>query len=322
MSLTLPNSSQTPHPAPPHDTAAPTFTLDAIERWSADHARVWLAAGGSPHVRDESGFPLVIAALNSLDPIGVLRELHAGGADLDASEPDFQWGALHFALANAAAPGVLRFLLEHGVDLERRVALGWTALLVAVSGGSVDAVRLLLQAGADPNVADEQGAAALAFAVHRADADQVVPLLLSYGANADARDVRGENALAMAALTQVGGGVVRALLAAGADPNARAQDGSTPLLLAASSNADACNIEALLEYGADPLARYPDGTSVLEAALMMADDARSINLLLRAGCDPKRRGRRGETMLELAKGNPAYRSNPAFRSYCESFLDA
>lgn len=327
MTLLLPTPhAHIPPPAAPRDQAVdelrPTFGLAELERWSAAHARLWLAAGGSPDARDEHGFPLTIAALNSLDPIGVLRELHAAGADLDSTEPDFEWTALHFAIANHAAPGVLHFLLERGCSLERSAALAWNPLLIAAAGGTAEAVGLLLKAGADPNVCDAQGATPLAVAVQRADALPVVELLLAYGACPRRSNRWGETALMMAAMTQLGGGVVRALLEAGADPHAQTQEGATALLLAACSSADAANIEALLEFGADPLVRSRNGSAVLESVVMMADDPRSVNLLLRAGCDPRSRGCGGESLLGLARTNPAFDRNPAFRQYCEQHLDA
>src|ERR687888_1902212 len=51
----------------------------------------------------------------------------------------------------------IQFLLAHGARLEARNRTGFTALHHAAESGSVDALRALLEAGADPQAANAEG---------------------------------------------------------------------------------------------------------------------------------------------------------------------
>ena len=62
---------------------------------------------------------------------------------------------LHLA-ANSSSPHALRFLLQHGADIDCQNEEGHTALHVAAMWGKKEAVALLLEYGADPLISDEQ----------------------------------------------------------------------------------------------------------------------------------------------------------------------
>ncbi|XP_053630538.2 ankyrin repeat domain-containing protein 42-like [Cherax quadricarinatus] len=92
---------------------------------------------------------------------------------------------LHLA-ANFGCLAVLRYLLSHtvrlGLQIEVRDAAHWTALHHASFEGRLQAVTLLLQAGADVNTADPHGVTALHVAAYR-DHTTIVRFLLTRGAN-------------------------------------------------------------------------------------------------------------------------------------------
>jgi ankyrin repeat protein len=48
----------------------------------------------------------------------------------------------------------MKTLLQHGADPNQRDQNGWTPLMKAVSLGSIDAVKILLEAGADRAIRD------------------------------------------------------------------------------------------------------------------------------------------------------------------------
>ena len=103
---------------------------------------------------------------------------------------------------------------------------GFTALHLAIFGGQEDAMRLLLERGADPNV------------VSTSDIAKVPPL----GTAAFVRSVP----------------LARLLLERGADPNGRGEGGFTALHSAAQ-NEDEELARLLLERGADPSLAADDG---------------------------------------------------------------
>jgi uncharacterized protein len=112
-----------------------------------------------------------------------------------------------------------------GLDPGARGADGFTALHLAAFFGGADAVRALLEAGADANV----------------DAENPLRVRPLHSAVAS-RDRES----------------VRALLEAGAEPNVVQQGGFTPIHGAAHAG-DAEMVRILLKYGADPEMTTDDG---------------------------------------------------------------
>lgn len=99
-------------------------------------------------------------------------------------------------------------------------------LMEAVRSNNVEAVRVLLKTGPNPNAQDYWRDSPLLIAV-RLDNPELVQLLLDAGAKADVSG-RGYTALGLAARNG-SASVVRLLLQAGADPSRRNDDGDTPL---------------------------------------------------------------------------------------------
>lgn len=112
-------------------------------------------------------------------------------------------------------------------------ARGNSPLMYAAALGSLEAMRLLLDAGADPNRANDFAATPLMWCA--GDAAKVRLLLLS-GANANARSNLGRTPQLIAATYDGATEAARLLLEKGADVNARDKSGNSVLSQAASSN--------------------------------------------------------------------------------------
>jgi ankyrin repeat protein len=97
------------------------------------------------------------------------------------------------AVALRMAPAVLRILVEAGDDPNQRRGDGTPVLVLAARRGDSAAVDLLLQAGADVDAVDAKGRTALMHAVERDEQDVVSVLLL---AGADIDKVSGDGATA------------------------------------------------------------------------------------------------------------------------------
>jgi ankyrin repeat protein len=124
---------------------------------------------------------------------------------------------------------------------------GITPLMYAAEIGSVDAMRLLLDRGADVNAQNAFGSTALMWSV--SDAAKV-RLLLDHGAQVNLTAKSGRTALIIAAFTNPSAEVVRLLLAKGAKVDVMDLRHVTPLNAATFGN-DTATVRLLLDAGAD-----------------------------------------------------------------------
>jgi ankyrin repeat protein len=187
--------------------------------WQGDAARIaqLLAAGADPNRRDGHGRTPLHVATFARQRLAV-RALAQAGADLGALENDrydavtiaavaddedtlrtllssgasaklitsrYDGTAL-IAAAHLGHDGVVRLLIEAGAPLDHVNNLHWTALIEAIvlgQGGPrhLATLRLLVQAGANTQLADREGRTPLALARSRGY-EPMVAILLSAGA--------------------------------------------------------------------------------------------------------------------------------------------
>ncbi|XP_059199376.1 ankyrin repeat domain-containing protein 50 [Centropristis striata] len=239
-----------------------TLLASAAHDGSTNVVKLLLTHGSDPLVKDQQGqTPLTLASRQG--HVKVLSML-------------LEW-------AKYQEPETAVQLMEH-VDNE-----GWTALRSAAWGGHSEAVRLLLDAGADVDGCDAEGRTALRAAAWGGH-EEIVLTLLDYGARVDKADSKGRTPL-IAAAYMGHHEIVEVLLDHNAEVNLADGDGRSALSVAALCVPTAAGVKGygevaslLLERGADPGHRDHDGmTPLLLAAYEGHDDV--VELLLEAGAD-------------------------------------
>jgi hypothetical protein len=174
-------------------------------------------------------------------------------------------------------------LMVRGEDLTRRmlgIPCGEQQLLLAAKGADREGVAHALAGGANPNVVDDDGEAAVTWAA-ASGSTGCVEELISAGADPNAKSERGLTPLSVAA-TMGRVEVTQFLLRHGADPNSAAQRLGTPLFQAVLQEHEEI-VALLLARGADPDLAFEDGTTPLRQARTQIGSQRIVSLLLAAG---------------------------------------
>jgi ankyrin repeat protein/tRNA A-37 threonylcarbamoyl transferase component Bud32 len=151
--------------------------------------------------------------------------------------------------------------------IETRSLEGKNALHMAVEGGHGECVRLLLEAGANPDAEEEYGNTPLILAVNycRGDCPDIVALLAKHGANVRVRSMFGLVPLLIAAEKGLLNVVAYLVEHAGADILQRGSFGNTAAHYAVLNRQDRVAIY-LHEHGADFALANNDGKSPYDLA--------------------------------------------------------
>lgn len=164
------------------------------------------------------------------------------------------WAICVCAAAQAQTPDELLRAVRNndlkvlkGGDVNARDARGNTLLMLAAAFGTPEAVKLLLDRGADVDAKNQFEATALIFGANDPDKAR---LLVAKGANVNAVSKNGRTALMSAATCDGCSETVGLLLSKGAEAKGKDRVGNTALYAAAQAN-DLESMRLLLEHGAD-----------------------------------------------------------------------
>ena len=171
----------------------------------------------------------------------------------------------------------------NGADVNATNKEHETALLLACVKKNEHAINVLLNAGADPNIADDtDGDTCLHMAVRQGCSIEVVQAIIDHGADVNATNKEHETALLLACVKK-NEHAINVLLNAGADPNiADDTDGDTCLHMAVRQGCSIEVIQAIIDHGADVNATNKEHKTVLPLAACVVNNEHPITLLLNA----------------------------------------
>lgn len=311
--------------------------FNAIARDDLETIRAWIAAGNSVNVRDDGVPALTLAALE--EKWKAFHELLAAGANPNAVDKD-EFSVLFWTVLHDKA---LKALLLMGADVNYQTpSHGYTALMRACRIDRPSAVRLLIEAGADPHLKDHEGKTALsrveetnnkkllAYLKEQMKATpparvtvptepqergkrlckaaiagdvKLIRKLLQAGAAVDFREENGYTSL-MLALRHNHLEAYQALLAAGADIHAVGPRGNNILMLAAQYGT-LPQVQYLVNQGADVnFQRQEEGDDGYTPLMgaAMAGQQEIVQFLLEAGAQVEAKDREGKTAYDWARG--------------------
>jgi len=306
--------------------------VNARENWHGETAVMW--AAGENHAAT-----VALLATRGAD-------LNARSTALEFPKVKVDFATMVFIAMPRGGMTPLMFaaraLTAAGAALDAVDPDGTTALVMAIINAHYDVASLLIEKGANPNLGDTSGMAALYAAVDmlhqepminrplpkpsgRLGPMDVIQQLLAHGADPNGRlktpllmrqhnggDASlGDGATPLMRAAKVSNvPLMRLLIEKGADPNARLKNQTTAMMIAASrpgrgAPAESVAIEAIalcLEKGADINAATENGDTVLHLAVGRGDDV--VRFLVSKGAKLDAKDKYGRAPLDVALGKP------------------
>lgn len=263
--------------------------IDAVKEGKIAKVEEYLKNNGDPNLKNRIGDSLIMLATYHGYP-AIVEDLIKAGADVNDKNDRYTVLDLAFYQYLDSDTDTIGLLLEAGAHVTDR------NLWSAASGlWDADIVRVLLEAGADPN--GHGNPPLLATSRGSFQSYEKMQFVLKAGADVNARNKYGETALMRVDRADK----MKLLLASGADINATDQEGNTVLMkVAENPQVTPEMIQMLLKSKADVNATNKRGWT----ALMKASElgyTEIIKILLKAGANVNAKNIDGDTAISIAR---------------------
>ena len=254
----------------------------ATDHFNASVCRLLLEAGADPWLEDDckrlpSCLPVIGIMLNSCRTPVVMAWEHALSGNLGQEDTvavvelfkdtDYlstrQFSVLHKIILGLLGKDLRTELEASTSEINSPDSQGRSPLSWAAARGDSQKIQILLEYGANSNLADRQNSSPLHYSKNAKCSD----MLLRHGADISSRNCWAATALHTVCRTSGDLSLLSFLLTSGADPNLCDNDGQTPLHDAALKSNTAC-VDSLVAHGADVNVSNISGDSPLRFALM------------------------------------------------------
>ncbi|XP_034555975.1 ankyrin repeat and SOCS box protein 2-like [Notolabrus celidotus] len=206
------------------------------------------------------------------------------------------WLAIHQAAWHGQAPCLKVLLSAQPGMINKCTDRGETALLVAVGKVQPRCVQVLLDNGADTDIANYDRETPLYKACEKNN-PEMVAALLNHGAKVNTQCILGWTAL-QEAVVRNNMEICEMLMKAGAKHSVKNSYGITPLFTAAQSG-QLASLRFLLKHGADINSQAPDGaTALYEAAKNGHEEI--VEFLISQKADANKAGKAGLLPIHIA----------------------
>ena len=211
---------------------------------------------------------------------------------------------IHQAVGEGCSSKTIQALIDHGADINLTDKTNTTALMIACKKRNAETINVLLNAGADPNIANTMGLISIHLAASVDCSNETIQAIIDNGADVNTRDEDSLTALMLACLK---GNIeaINALMNAGANPNIVHANGLICIHFAVLGDRSKETLQALINHGIDVNAtsKASNNATSNETALLLACQkgfVEAINVLLNAGADPNLADTEGESSIHHA----------------------